>query len=234
MAPTEKARLSRVRSYAIRGRITSAQKEALYRHWHDFGIDYSPELLILDRVFGRAAPRILEVGSGMGDCTAALADRYRENDYLAVEVHRPGVGSLLRHAVSLGLSNVRIISHDVMDVLRDQLPERSLDEVYIFFPDPWPKKRHHKRRLVNVRFLDLLVPRMKDNARLFLATDLADLAGDMLRVCDAHAGLVNLAGKGNFAPRPAWRPATKFERRGKRGNQPAWELCFARAGSMSG
>jgi len=227
-------RPSRIRSFVIRGRITPAQKEALERHWAGFGIDYSPQPLNLDQIFRRVAPKILDVGSGMGDCTAALAGRHRENDYLAVEVHRPGVGSLIRHALRMRLSNVRIICHDVMDVLRDQLPERSLDEIYVFFPDPWPKKRHHKRRLVNARFLDLLVPCMKDNARLFLATDIAELAHDMLSACDSHAGLVNLAGGGNFAPRPAWRPATKFEQRGERGNQPAWDLCFARTGDMSG
>lgn len=219
----------RIRSYVVRGRLTPAQKQALERHWGSFGIEYSRQPLSLDQIFGRHAPGILDIGPGMGDTTTALAARHPENDYIAVEVHRPGVGSLIRHSLRLGLTNIRVICHDVTEVLRDQLPHRSLDEIYIFFPDPWPKKRHHKRRLVNARFLGLLVPAMKEHARLFLATDLEELAQDMLRVCEADAALINLAGRGNFAPRPAWRPPTKFERRGERGNQPAWDLCFARA-----
>ncbi len=208
------------------GRLTRAQKLALESHWNTFGIDPDNAPLDLDAAFHRAAPVVLEIGSGMGATTATLARLHPENNYLAVEVHRPGVGALLKLAHDQGLSNIRVIMHDATEVLRRQIPENSLDEVYILFPDPWPKKRHHKRRLVNAAFLDLLLPAMKENARLLLATDAIDLARYLLEVCDTHPGLLNLAGPGNFAPTPAWRGETKFERRGRRLQHEIRDLIY--------
>ena len=211
------------------GRLTKGQSQALEQYWSQYGIDFTAKKLDLDHVFNRSAPRILDIGSGMGDSTLQLAEAHPENDYLAVEVHRPGVGALIRQAALKNIHNIRIINHDVMDVLRHQLLMTCLDEVYIFFPDPWPKKRHHKRRLINPPLLELLLPTLKPHGRLFIATDWAELAEHVLNICDNTPGLYNLAGKGNATPRPAWRPLTKFEQRGKRLEHPVWDFAYARA-----
>ena len=213
--------------------MTRAQRLALENYWGAFGIDPECGLLDLDAEFGGSGPVVLEIGSGMGRTTAAMARRHPENHYLAVEVHRPGVGALLRQIHDLGLSNIRVIMQDATEALRRQIPSRSLDEVYILFPDPWPKKRHHKRRLINTEFLDLLTSRMKDNARLFLATDSIELAGHMLEVCDAHPALMNLAAPGNFAPAVSRRGETKFEQRGRRLRHEIRDLIYAPAGPSS-
>ncbi len=216
-----------IRSYVLRqGRMTDAQVKALDELWPDHGIDFEEKSLDLDALFNRTAPRVLDIGSGMGDTLIQLAMRHPENDYLAVEVHRPGVGKLLDNANKHQLTNIRIFNHDIMDVLKHQLPDHSLDEVYIFFPDPWPKKRHHKRRLVNPDFLNLLIPRLKRHARLYLATDWEDLAEHMRDICDANQGLINLAGTGHYTPRAAWRPITKFEQRGLKLGHRVWDLCY--------
>lgn len=195
--------------------------------WPVYGIDFSDHLLDLDQVFDRNAPRTLDIGAGSGDATIALADAYRENDYLAVEVHRPGVGSLLHKAGDKGLGNIRVICHDVIDVLERQIRNASLDQVFMFFPDPWPKKRHHKRRLVRPLFLDLLAKKLRANGRFYIATDWPDLAGHILEICDGHRGFCNLAGKGNQAPRPLWRPLTRFELRGESLQHPVYDFIYA-------
>ncbi len=218
-----------VRSYVLRqGRLTKAQADAINSYWADFGVDYRDEALDLDHLFGRDAPRMLEIGSGMGEATLDLAKKNPGSDYLAVEVHRPGIGSLLRGIVALGLSNIRVINHDVVDIVNRQIPEESLTSVYIHFPDPWPKKRHHKRRLIQPRFISRLTALMKTEGQLYLATDSADLAEHMLLVCDAEPGLVNQAGRGNFAPRPQWRPLTKFEQRAVDMDHQVRELIYCR------
>ena len=151
-----------VKSYVLRqGRLTPAQAGAIDRHWEKFGVDYRDETLDLDELFGRVAPRVLDLGTGMGEATLELAGKNPENDYLAVEVHRPGIGRLLYGIAEHGLSNIRIINHDAVDVVNRQLPEASLTSVYIHFPDPWPKKRHHKRRLVQPGFINRLTALMK-------------------------------------------------------------------------
>ena len=206
----------KIHSFVLReGRLTSGQARALEQYWHLHGLDFSRASLDLDKVFGRNAPKILEIGSGMGETTIALAGKHPENDYLAIEVHRPGVGALIRQAVLNQINNIRVIRHDAVAILEYQIRENCLDEVYIFFPDPWPKKRHHKRRLINREFVSLLASRMKSHGRLFMLTDFEDLAWHMLNICDDNHSLLNLAGKGNFAPRPHWLPITKFEARGK-------------------
>jgi len=218
----------RIKSYVLRqGRMTDAQAMALEKYWPIYGIDCNNRLLDLEQIYSRRAPKILDIGSGMGDSIIELASKHIANDYLAIEVHRPGVGNLIKMAVNQNTNNIRAICHDAVEVLQHQLPQKCLDEVYIFFPDPWPKKRHHKRRLVSPEFMGLLLPKLKLNARLFLATDWQELAEHMLSVCDDHPGLANLAGQGNYSPRPAWRPLTKYEKRGIRLEHPVWDLCYS-------
>jgi len=216
-----------IRSYVLRqGRLTDAQRRACDELLPRFGIDYAPGPLDLGRIFGRAAPKILEIGFGMGETTAAIAASHPENDYLGVEVHTPGVGSLLKRIAEAGLSNVRVIRHDALDVLEHMIPAGSLDGVHVFFPDPWPKKRHHKRRLLQPPFLRLLASRMKPGAYLHVATDWQDYAQQILAVLAGEPLLVNTAP--GYASRPAYRPLTKFESRGLKLGHGVWDLIFRR------
>jgi tRNA (guanine-N7-)-methyltransferase len=216
-----------IRSFVLRqGRVTAAQRRACETLLPRFGIPYSREPLELGRVFGRAAPRILEIGTGMGETSARIAAAHPEHDYVGIEVHTPGVGSLLNRVVELGLANVRVIQHDAVEVLRDMIAPAALDGVHVFFPDPWPKKRHHKRRLVQPPFIALLASRMKPGAYVHVATDWEDYANQILEVLSAEPLLVNTAD--GFAPRPAWRPQTKFELRGLRLGHRVWDVVFRR------
>lgn len=219
-----------VKSYVLRqGRLTKAQAGAIDRYWGEFGVDYRDETLDLDELFGRDVPRVLDIGSGMGEATLELARENPENDYLAIEVHRPGIGRLLYGIAEHGIRNIRVINHDASDIVRRQIPEESMTSVYLHFPDPWPKKRHHKRRLVQPGFINRLTALMRTGGQLYLASDSADLAQYMLSVCDAEPGLVNQAGRGNFSPRPLWRPLTKFEQRALELNNRTWELLYCRS-----
>jgi len=216
-----------IRSYVLRqGRLTGAQQRARDELMPRFGIAWSPAPLDLDRVFGRAAPRILEVGFGMGETTARIAADNPQNDYLGIEVHSPGVGSLLRRVAELGLTNVRVIQHDAVEVIERMIPAASLDGAHVFFPDPWPKKRHHKRRLVQPPFAALLASRLKPGAYLHIATDWKDYAQQMLEVLSAEPQLVNTVR--DFAPRPGHRPLTKFESRGLKLGHSVWDILFRR------
>ena len=216
-----------VRSYVLRqGRLTEAQSRACERLLPVYGVPYAPGPLDLAAVFGREAPRILEIGFGMGETTAAIAQAHPENDYLGVEVHTPGVGALLLRIESLGLANVRVIRHDAVDVVEQMLPPECLDGVHVFFPDPWPKKRHHKRRLLQPAFVRLLASRLKPGAYFHAATDWEDYGMQMLEVLSADPLLVNTAT--GFAPRPESRPLTKFELRGERLGHGGWDLVFRR------
>lgn len=216
-----------IRSYVLRqGRVSKAQQRA-----HDallplFGIPYAPEIIDLERVFGRSAPKILEIGFGMGETTAAIAARYPENDYLGVEVHTPGVGSLLKQIRELALTNVRVIQHDAVEVLAHMIAPRSLAGVHLFFPDPWPKKRHHKRRLVQPAFVALLAERMKPGAYLHVATDWQDYAEHILATLSVEPLFQNTAD--GYAPRPEHRPQTKFENRGLKLGHQVWDIVFRR------
>jgi tRNA (guanine-N7-)-methyltransferase len=214
-----------IRSFVLRqGRVSSAQRRHHDEMMPRIGIPYAPSPLDFDIVFGRHAPRILEIGFGMGETSATIAEAHPENDHLGVEVHTPGVGSLCKLIAEKGLTNLRIIQHDAVEVLRDMIPERSLDGIHIFFPDPWPKARHHKRRLIQPPFVALLASRLKPDGYVHLATDWENYAEQMLEVLSAEPSLRNTAD--GYAPRPAHRPQTKFERRGLRLGHGVWDLVF--------
>jgi tRNA (guanine-N7-)-methyltransferase len=216
-----------IRSYVLRqGRVTAAQASAVERLMPVYGIAFSPAPLDLEQAFGRRAPKILEIGFGMGETTAAIAVAHPECDYLGIEVHTPGVGALLRRVDALGLTNVRVIQHDAVEVVERMIGPGALDGVHVFFPDPWPKKRHHKRRLLQPGFVHLLATRMNPGAYLHAATDWEDYAAQMLEVLSAEPLLENTAA--GFAPRPDGRPLTKFETRGTRLGHGTWDLVFRR------
>jgi tRNA (guanine-N7-)-methyltransferase len=218
-----------VRSFVRRGgRITAAQARALKELWPGFGIDFAPGLLNLDRVFGHQAPRLLEIGFGNGEALLAIARERSDWDCLGVEVYEPGVGRLLLQAQQAGLRNLRILCHDAVEALEHQLPDESIDETLVFFPDPWPKKRHHKRRLIQAPFATLLARKLKPGGVLRLATDWQPYAEHMLEVLNACELLVNAAADRAFALRPPIRPPTRFERRGQRLGHGVWDLEYRR------
>jgi len=216
-----------IRSYVLRqGRITNAQRRAYAELLPAYGVAFSRTPLDLARLFGRAAPKFLEIGFGMGETTAAIAQAHPENDYLGVEVHAPGVGSLLARIAELHLGNIRIIQHDAVEVLEHMIAPAALDGVHIFFPDPWPKKRHHKRRLIQPPLVSLLVSRMKPGAPVHACTDWEDYARQMLEAFSAETALRNTVS--GYAERPDTRPQTKFERRGLALGHRVWDLVFRR------
>jgi tRNA (guanine-N7-)-methyltransferase len=214
-----------IRSYVLRqGRVSNAQQRACDTLLPQFGISYAPQAMDLDQVFGRHAPKILEIGFGMGETTAEIAAAHPGNDYLGIEVHTPGVGSLLKQIDERGLANVRIVQHDAAEVLQHMIPPSALDGMHIFFPDPWPKKRHHKRRLIQPAFVALAASRLKPAGYIHAATDWQEYAEQMLAVLGAEPTLENTAAA--FADRPAYRPQTKFETRGLRLGHGVWDLVF--------
>jgi tRNA (guanine-N7-)-methyltransferase len=245
--------LRRIRSFVIRaGRMTAGQERAWQELWPRFGIDYTAAQLNLDALFGRTAPRVLEIGFGTGDALLAYAQLHPEHDCIGIEVHPPGVGHLLLKIQEAGLTNVRVICHDAVEVLSHSLSNAYLDEVHIFFPDPWHKKRHHKRRLIQTPFIDLLARVVKTSGVVKLGTDWQNYAEQMLQLMDSHPAFENLAhpnssglsltdstGAACCAPtqanpalpsgyvaRPEHRPLTRFERRGHRLGHGVWDLAF--------
>ena len=191
-----------------------------------FGIPYAARQFDLDQAFGRTAPKILEIGFGMGDSTATIAQTHPEIDYLALEVHTPGVGNLLKLIETEQLANIRIMQHDAVEVLRDMIADNTLDGVHIFFPDPWHKARHNKRRLIQAPFIAQLVQKLKPGGYIHVATDWQDYAEQVLRVLSGEPMLENTAA--DYAPRPDYRPLTKFEQRGIRLGHGVWDLVFKR------
>ena len=225
----------RIRSFVRRaGRLTPSQARALEELWPRVGIDPPTAPLELEATFGRLAPRTLEIGFGNGDNLAELAARHPQRDYFGVEVHDPGVGHLLLRIEREGLANVRIARHDAVEVVTGWLPPDSIDETLIFFPDPWHKKRHHKRRLVQQEFLAALARVMPPGARLHLATDWAPYAEQMLEVCEASPDFENAAPGGGYAERPATRPVTRFERRGLKLGHEVFDLLYRRKAAKLG
>jgi len=218
-----------VRSFVTRaGRLTTAQERALEELWPRYGVPFTPEPLQAERLFGRDAPRTIEIGFGNGAHLAALAAAHPERDFLGIEVHRPGVGRLLLALQAGGLTNVRLVCHDAVEVLERQIPPDWAREMLLLFPDPWPKKRHHKRRLVQPPFVALAASRLAPGGVLRVATDWAPYAEQMLEVLRAAAQLRNLDAAGGFVPRPAQRAATRFEARGARLGHAVWDLAFER------
>jgi tRNA (guanine-N7-)-methyltransferase len=216
-----------IRSFVLRqGRVSPAQQRACEELLPRFGIPYAAQPLDLKLAFGRNAPRILEIGFGMGDSTAAIALAHPENDYLALEVHTPGVGNLLKLIDAQQIANIRIIQHDAVEVLRDMIVANTLDGVHVFFPDPWHKARHNKRRLIQAPFIAQLVDKLKPGGYIHVATDWQDYAGQVLSVLSAEPLLENTAA--DYAPRPVYRPLTKFEQRGIRLGHGVWDLLFRR------
>jgi len=214
-----------IRSFVLRqGRVSKAQLRAHTELLPVYGVPFSPIPLDLDRLFGRAAPKTLEIGFGMGETTATIAQEHPENDYLGIEVHTPGVGSLLKRIADLHLANLRIIQHDAVEVVEHMIAPAALAGVHIFFPDPWPKKRHHKRRLMQPAFVALLASRMKPGACVHTCTDWEEYARQMLEVLLAEPALQNTAS--GYADRPEARPQTKFERRGLALGHRVWDLVF--------
>jgi len=217
-----------IKSYVRRaGRMSEAQERYYAEMMPKIGIPYQAQPIDLAAVFGRDAPKILEIGCGMGETTAKIADANRQNDYFGLEVHVPGVGALCKQIAERNLSNLRIGQHDAVEVVRDMLPEASLDGVHVFFPDPWHKKRHNKRRLIQAPFVALLASRLKPGGYFHCATDWEEYAHQMLEVLSGEPTLVNSAE--GFAPRPEYRPLTKFENRGLRLGHGVWDVIFRKA-----
>jgi tRNA (guanine-N7-)-methyltransferase len=216
-----------VRSYVLRqGRMSPAQQRALDVLLPRLGIAYAPAPLNIVAAFGRSAPVILEIGFGMGETTAAIAAAHPERNFLGLEVHGPGVGALLNRVDAAGLTNVRVIQHDAVDVVAHMIPAASLAGIHIYFPDPWPKKRHHKRRLLQPGFVHALAQRLAPDGYLHAATDWDDYAQEILATLSSEPLLANTVLE--FAPRPAWRPLTKFEARGLQLGHGVHDLVFRR------
>jgi tRNA (guanine-N7-)-methyltransferase len=218
-----------VRSFVLRaGRMTEGQQRALERLWPQFGLEYAAMPCDLAGLFGRLAPCVVEIGFGNGANLVHMASAQPQVNFLGIEVHRPGVGRVLLDIERLGLRNVRVSNHDAVEVVGQQLREASLDEVLVLFPDPWHKKRHHKRRLLNTAFVALLATRLKSGGLLRAATDWEPYASAMLEVLGGCALLENTASAGGYVPRPESRQPTRFERRGERLGHGVWDLAFRR------
>jgi tRNA (guanine-N7-)-methyltransferase len=219
----------RIRSFVLRaGRTTAAQERALGELWPSYGIDLTEAPLHLATIFAREAPRCLEIGFGAGEVIGSLAEANPAIDYLGIEVHRSGVGRLLLRAQQCALKNLRVICSDAVDVLRDHVADAAFDEILVFFPDPWHKKRHHKRRLIEASFVSLAAAKLRGGGTLRLATDWQAYAEQMLTVCNADPALESLSPERTYVPRPEFRPPTRFERRGERLGHGVWDLAYTK------
>lgn len=217
-----------IRSYVKReGRLTNAQRYALENYWLKHGVNFGSDNLDLQSLYKRNAPLILDIGVGTGDSTLHHAKNHPENNYLAIEVHRPGVGQLLNNIESNNLANIKISNNDVIDVLKNQIPDRSISQIFIFFADPWPKTRHQKRRLINKQLIDLIKIKIARHGRLHIATDWQDYAEHIQALCQSDPTLINLSGcMSSYSPRPNWRIRTRYEARGLRLKHDVWDYCY--------
>lgn len=220
-------KMRRIRSFVLRtGRMTEGQKRAYDLHWPSKGLELKNGAIVLPEVFGRDAPVVLEIGFGMGDSLAQMAAAEPDKDFIGVEVHSPGVGRLMHLIDESGIENLRAYCDDAVEVLEQCIADNSLSRVQIYFPDPWHKKRHHKRRLVQPEFVQLLRRKLKPGGVIHLATDWENYAEHMMLVMSGAEGFRNTQGEGAFAPRPDYRPVTKFEKRGERLGHGVWDLLF--------
>jgi len=218
-----------IRSFVVRaGRMTDAQKRAVAEGMPRWGFPVDAGCIDLAAVFGRVAPVTLEIGFGMGHSLLENAGQHPERDFIGIEVHPPGVGTLLSGMEEQRIHNIRVAQHDAVEVLERCIADNTLDTVQLFFPDPWHKKRHHKRRIVQPQFVQLLRRKLKMGGRFHMATDWEPYAQHMLEVMESAEGFRNEAGEGQFSPRPADRPVTKFERRGERLGHGVWDLIYQR------
>ncbi|MFT7287679.1 MAG: tRNA (guanine-N7-)-methyltransferase [Halieaceae bacterium] len=219
----------RIRSFVLRaGRMTEAQQRGFDHGWIRWGVDYLPEPLDMDALFGPSGDRVLEIGFGMGQSLLEMASAQRDTRYLGIEVHRPGVGKLLSGIEEAGLENLRVICHDAVEVLEHCIHPGSLDRIQIFFPDPWHKKRHYKRRLIQPDFALLLASRLRTGGELHLATDWEPYAEHILNVLNSCEDLENCSENGTYVAKPESRPLTKFEARGQRLGHGVWDILFRR------
>ena len=219
-----------IRSYVLRtGRMTLGQQRAFDSGWERWGLEHDGGVVDPDALFSQTGPLVLEIGFGMGQSLASMAAAAPTSNFIGVEVHKPGVGRLLHSMDEQRLENIRVYCHDAVEILRDCIPDASLDTVQIFFPDPWHKKRHNKRRLIQAEFVQRLRPKLKSGGLLHLATDWEHYAEQMMEVMSAAQGFENCHEAGEFAPRPEHRPLTKFELRGERLGHGVWDLMFSRS-----
>jgi len=222
--------LRSIRSFVKReGKLTNGQQQAIDSQWAQFGVDLGTDLLCLDKLFDRAALNILEIGFGNGLSLAEMAEAQPKQNFFGIEVHTPGVGSLLVQVKKRALENVRVSRDDAVLVLEQQIADASLDRVQIFFPDPWHKKRHHKRRLVQDEFVRTIVAKLKPNGQLHIATDWQNYAEHCLAVLSKNVDLINTAQA--YADKPDYRPSTKYEERGRRLGHGVWDIVFTKAAS---
>ncbi len=218
----------RIRSYIRRqGRATAGQKLALEQYWDRYCLDPA-EPLALEQAFTRTAPLIVEIGFGNGESLAKMAENNPEYNYLGIEVHRPGVGHLMRLLAEKNLDNVRIYHHDAIEILEQKIADESLAGVHLFFPDPWHKRKHHKRRIVRPSFVELLEKKLQSGGYFHAATDWRHYAQEMLKILSVSCKVVNQVADQQFCPRPEYRPMTKFEKRGLRLGHGVWDLIFKR------
>ena len=221
--------LRQIKSYVRReGRLTAGQQRALELMWPQFGIDYAENTIDLNALFKRDNEKILEIGFGNGDSLWQMASANPDKDYIGIEVHRPGVGHLLHLIEESGISNLRVMCHDAVEILKHQIADQSLDRLQLFFPDPWHKKKHHKRRIVQHEFVQLVAQKLKHQGVFHLATDWENYAQHMLQTLNHCDQFKNLSASNDYLPRPDERPVTKFEKRGHRLGHGVWDLVFER------
>ena len=220
--------LRRIKSYVLReGRLTTGQERALRELWPVWGIEYEKKTLDPEKVYGRAdAPLTVEIGFGMGKSLVEMAGKAPERNFLGIEVHTPGIGACLADIRDSGITNLRVVHHDAVEVFADMIPDNSIDTLQLYFPDPWHKARHHKRRIVKPEFLDMIMPKLKQGGIIHMATDWENYAEQMLEVLSADERIENLSADNTYVPRPDFRPLTKFELRGQRLGHGVWDLMF--------
>ena len=220
-----------IRSYVVRaGRMTDGQRNAFDTSWPAYGLKLADGAIDTDAVFGRTGPKVLEIGFGMGDSLLQMAAAEPETDFIGIEVHPPGVGTLMNTAKAEGISNLRIYLADANDVLEECFASQSIDRLQLYFPDPWHKKKHNKRRIVQPQFVQLIRDKLEIGGVLHMATDWQHYAEQMLEVLEVAPGFKNTVGEQQYSPRPDYRPLTKFEKRGERLGHGVWDLLYQKQG----